>query len=120
MIVPHRRARCDRLIVVLMSMAIIGVRHVDGNRPATSRASATPAWPSNVDGLLHRLDGQSFLYGDASRMIRDSKLSIPKPEAGKIENWTIWPYAMITTRWSGSRWRSRSECEADPEWRRRC
>ena len=88
-------------VVAFMSMAIIGVHGM-----LTATASADFAGKKNTGVAVGIIDGfvylgstaQSFLYGamlPASK-IRDAKgCMVSNPEAAKLENWTIWPYAMI-------------------------
>jgi OPA family glycerol-3-phosphate transporter-like MFS transporter len=88
-------------VVAFMSMAIIGVHGM-----LTATASADFAGKRNTGVAVGIIDGfvylgstaQSFIYGamlPAAKM-RDAKgCLVPNPEAAKIENWTIWPYAMI-------------------------
>ena len=84
-----------------MSMAIIGVHGM-----LTATASADFAGKKNTGMAVGIIDGfvylgstvQSFLYGatlPASKMRDANGCLVPNPEAAKIENWTIWPYAMI-------------------------
>jgi OPA family glycerol-3-phosphate transporter-like MFS transporter len=52
-----------------------------------------------IDGFVYLGSTvQSFLYGamlPAAKM-RDAKgCLVSNPEAAKIDNWTVWPYAMI-------------------------
>ncbi|MFN0248441.1 MAG: MFS transporter [Kofleriaceae bacterium] len=88
-------------VVALMSMAIIGVHGM-----LTATASADFAGKRNTGTAVGIIDGfvylgstiQSFLYGAMlpAAKIRDAKgCLVSNPEAAKIENWTIWPYAMI-------------------------
>ncbi|MDQ3295335.1 MAG: MFS transporter [Myxococcota bacterium] len=89
-------------VVAFMSMAIIGVHGM-----LTATASADFAGKRNTGVAVGIIDGfvylgstaQSFLYGamlPASK-IRDAATGclVKNPEAAKIDNWTIWPYAMI-------------------------
>ena len=88
-------------MVAFMSMAIIGVHGM-----LTATASADFAGKKNTGMAVGIIDGfvyigstvQSFLYGAMlpAAKIRDSQgCLVNNPEAAKIENWTIWPYAMI-------------------------
>ncbi|MGN6105613.1 MAG: MFS transporter, partial [Kofleriaceae bacterium] len=88
-------------VVAFMSMAIIGVHGM-----LTATASADFAGKKNTGMAVGIIDGfvylgstvQSFLYGaflPASK-IRDAQgCLVNNPEAAKIDNWSIWPYAMI-------------------------
>ncbi|HVK73867.1 MAG TPA: MFS transporter [Kofleriaceae bacterium] len=88
-------------VVALMSMAIIGVHGM-----LTATASADFAGKKNTGMAVGIIDGfvylgstaQSFLYGAylPPAKVRDAGgCLVNNPEAAKIENWTIWPYAMI-------------------------
>jgi len=88
-------------VVAFMSMAIIGVHGM-----LTATASADFAGKKNTGMAVGIIDGfvylgstaQSFIYGAMlpPPKIRDaSGCLVPNPEAAKIENWTVWPYAMI-------------------------
>jgi OPA family glycerol-3-phosphate transporter-like MFS transporter len=99
-------------IVAFMSMAIIGVHGM-----LTATASADFAGKKNTGVAVGIIDGfvylgsmaQSFIYGSAlpaSKIFSEKtcELSswkllihpqISNPEAAKISNWSIWPYAMI-------------------------
>lgn len=88
-------------IVAFMSMAIIGVHGM-----LTATASADFAGKKNTGMAVGIIDGfvylgstiQSFLYGaylPASKIRDANGCLVSNPEAAKIENWTIWPYAMI-------------------------
>jgi OPA family glycerol-3-phosphate transporter-like MFS transporter len=88
-------------IVAAMSMAIIGVHGM-----LTATASADFAGKANTGMAVGIIDGfvyigstiQSFIYGAMlpAAKIRDANdCLVSNPEAKKIENWTIWPYAMI-------------------------
>ncbi len=88
-------------VVAFMSMAIIGVHGM-----LTATASADFAGKKNTGVAVGIIDGfvylgstaQSFLYGATlpASKIRDSAgCLVPNPEAAKIDNWSIWPYAMI-------------------------
>jgi OPA family glycerol-3-phosphate transporter-like MFS transporter len=88
-------------IVAFMSMAIIGVHGM-----LTATASADFAGKKNTGMAVGIIDGfvylgstaQSFIYGAMlpPSKIRDSAgCLVNNPEAAKLENWTIWPYAMV-------------------------
>jgi OPA family glycerol-3-phosphate transporter-like MFS transporter len=88
-------------VVAFMSMAIIGVHGM-----LTATASADFAGKKNTGMAVGIIDGfvyigstiQSFIYGAMlpAAKIRDANgCLVNNPEANKIENWTIWPYAMI-------------------------
>ncbi|HVK82654.1 MAG TPA: MFS transporter [Kofleriaceae bacterium] len=88
-------------VVAVMSMAIIGVHGM-----LTATASADFAGKRNTGVAVGIIDGfvyigstiQSFLYGSLlpAATIKDADgCKIPNPEAAKIENWHVWPYAMI-------------------------
>ena len=88
-------------VVAIMSMAIIGVHGM-----LTATASADFAGKANTGMAVGIIDGfvyigstvQSFLYGamlPASKMRDANGCLVPNPEAAKIENWSIWPYAMM-------------------------
>jgi OPA family glycerol-3-phosphate transporter-like MFS transporter len=88
-------------VVAFMSMAIIGVHGM-----LTATASADFAGKKNTGMAVGIIDGfvyigstiQSFLYGATlpAAKIRDaSGCLVSNPEAKNIENWTVWPYAMI-------------------------
>jgi OPA family glycerol-3-phosphate transporter-like MFS transporter len=88
-------------VVAFMSMAIIGVHGM-----LTATASADFAGKRNTGMAVGIIDGfvylgstaQSFLYGamlPAAKMRDSQGCLVPNPEAAKIENWTVWPYAMI-------------------------
>jgi OPA family glycerol-3-phosphate transporter-like MFS transporter len=88
-------------VVAFMSMAIIGVHGM-----LTATASADFAGKKNTGMAVGIIDGfvylgstaQSFLYGaylPASKMRDAAGCLVPNPAAGKVENWHIWPYAMI-------------------------
>jgi MFS transporter, OPA family, glycerol-3-phosphate transporter len=88
-------------VVALMSMAIIGVHGM-----LTATASADFAGKKNTGMAVGIIDGfvyigstvQSLLYGNmlpAAKVRDTSGCLVNNPEAAKIENWTIWPYAMI-------------------------
>ena len=88
-------------IVALMSMAIIGVHGM-----LTATASADFAGKKNTGMAVGIIDGfvyvgstvQSFLYGaylPASKIRDMNGCLVPNPESAKIDNWTIWPLAMM-------------------------
>ena len=88
-------------VVAFMSMAIIGVHGM-----LTATASADFAGKKNTGMAVGIIDGfvylgstaQSFIYGamlPAAKIRDEQGCLVPNPEAAKIENWTIWPYAMI-------------------------
>src|SRR5690606_29348612 len=99
-------------VVAFMSMAIIGVHGM-----LTAVASADFAGKKNTGVAVGLIDGfvyvgsmiQSFIYGNLlpTAKIRDHVGCqfegipvtyypfIPNPEAKDIDNWTVWPYAMI-------------------------
>jgi OPA family glycerol-3-phosphate transporter-like MFS transporter len=88
-------------VVAFMSMAIIGVHGM-----LTATASADFAGKKNTGVAVGLIDGfvylgstvQSFVYGytlPASKVRDEAGCLVPNLEAGKIENWTIWPYAMM-------------------------
>ncbi|HEY5926672.1 MAG TPA: MFS transporter [Kofleriaceae bacterium] len=99
-------------VVAFMSMAIIGVHGM-----LTATASADFAGKKNTGVAVGLIDGfvyigsmmQSFIYGNYLPVskIRDTVGCqiegipityypfVPNPEAKNIDNWTIWPYAMI-------------------------
>lgn len=88
-------------VVAFMSMAIIGVHGM-----LTATASADFAGKKNTGMAVGLIDGfvylgstaQSFLYGAMlpAAKIRDAQgCLVPNPEAAKLDNWTVWPYAMI-------------------------
>jgi MFS transporter, OPA family, glycerol-3-phosphate transporter len=88
-------------IVAFMSMAIIGVHGM-----LTATASADFAGKKNTGVAVGIIDGfvylgsmaQSFIYGSmlpASKIRDAAGCVVSNPEAAKIENWSIWPYAMI-------------------------
>jgi len=88
-------------MIAFMSMAIIGVHGM-----LTATASADFAGRKNVGMAVGIIDGfvylgssvQSQLYGAMlpEAKIRDSaNCLVNNPAAAKIENWSIWPYAMI-------------------------
>ena len=82
-------------------MAIIGVHGM-----LTATASADFAGKKNTGVAVGIIDGfvylgsmaQSFIYGSmlpASKIRDAAGCVVPNPEAAKIDNWSIWPYAMI-------------------------
>lgn len=87
--------------VAFMSMAIIGVHGM-----LTATASADFAGKKNTGMAVGIIDGfvylgstaQSFIYGSmlpASKIEDDFGCMVSNPAASKIENWHVWPYAMI-------------------------
>lgn len=88
-------------IVAFMSMAIIGVHGM-----LTATASADFAGKKNTGMAVGIIDGfvyigstiQSFLYGatlPASKIRDAAGCLVPNPEAAKIDNWLVWPFAMV-------------------------
>ncbi len=88
-------------VIAFMSMAIIGVHGM-----LTATASADFAGKKNTGMAVGIIDGfvyigstvQSFLYGAMlpPAKIRDAAgCLVPNPEAAKVDNWHVWPYAMI-------------------------
>ncbi len=88
-------------IVAFMSMAIIGVHGM-----LTATASADFAGKKNTGMAVGIIDGfvyigstiQSFIYGaylPASKVRDAAGCLVSNPEAKKVENWHVWPYAMI-------------------------
>jgi OPA family glycerol-3-phosphate transporter-like MFS transporter len=88
-------------VIALMSMAIIGVHGM-----LTATASADFAGKKNTGMAVGIIDGfvyigstaQSFIYGamlPAAKVRDDKGCMVPNPEASNIDNWTVWPYAMI-------------------------
>ncbi|HEY5952170.1 MAG TPA: MFS transporter [Kofleriaceae bacterium] len=88
-------------VVAFMSMAIIGVHGM-----LTATASADFAGKKNTGVAVGLIDGfvyvgssvQSFVYGSTlpAAKIRDSAgCLVSNPEAAKIDNWHVWPYAMM-------------------------
>lgn len=88
-------------IVAFMSMAIIGVHGM-----LTATASADFAGKKNTGVAVGLIDGfvylgssiQSKLYGNTlpEAKIRDAAgCLVPNPDAANIDNWHVWPYAMI-------------------------
>jgi OPA family glycerol-3-phosphate transporter-like MFS transporter len=88
-------------VVAFMSMAIIGVHGM-----LTATASADFAGKKNTGVAVGLIDGfvylgsmvQSFVYGASlpEAKIRDTAgCLVSNPEAAKIANWHVWPYAMM-------------------------
>ncbi|HEY4176456.1 MAG TPA: MFS transporter [Kofleriaceae bacterium] len=88
-------------VVALMSMAIIGVHGM-----LTATASADFAGKANTGVAVGIIDGfvylgstvQSFLYGamlPASKIEDAHGCMVKNDAATHIENWKVWPYAMI-------------------------
>ncbi len=88
-------------IVAFMSMAIIGVHGM-----LTATASADFAGKANTGTAVGIIDGfvyigstiQSFLYGATlpPAKIEDAHgCLVANPAAANIDNWTVWPFAMI-------------------------
>jgi MFS transporter, OPA family, glycerol-3-phosphate transporter len=88
-------------IVAFMSMAIIGVHGM-----LTATASADFAGKKNTGVAVGLIDGfvylgsmvQSFVYGatlPAAKVRDEAGCLITNPEASKIDNWHVWPYAMM-------------------------
>ncbi|MGE3458040.1 MAG: MFS transporter [Kofleriaceae bacterium] len=88
-------------IVALMSMAIIGVHGM-----LTATASADFAGKKNTGMAVGIIDGfvylgsmtQSFLYAatlPAAKIRDEAGCLVANPAASNIDNWRIWPYAMI-------------------------
>jgi len=88
-------------MVAIMSMAIIGVHGM-----LTATASADFAGKRNTGMAVGIIDGfvylgstvQSFLFGailPAAKVRDASGCMIANPEASNIDNWRVWPYAMI-------------------------
>jgi OPA family glycerol-3-phosphate transporter-like MFS transporter len=88
-------------VVAFMSMAIIGVHGM-----LTATASADFAGKKNTGMAVGLIDGfvylgstvQSFIYGSAlpELKIRDAHgCLVSNPEAANVDNWRVWPYAMI-------------------------
>jgi len=88
-------------VVAFMSMAIIGVHGM-----LTATASADFAGKKNTGVAVGIIDGfvylgssvQSKLYGTylpASKMRDPNNCLVSNPDAAQIDNWSIWPYAMI-------------------------
>lgn len=87
--------------VAMMSMAIIGVHGM-----LTATASADFAGKKNTGMAVGLIDAfvyvgsmiQSFIYGAylPAAKIRDAKgCLVSNPAAKQIDNWHVWPYAMI-------------------------
>ena len=87
--------------VAFMSMAIIGVHGM-----LTATASADFAGKKNTGMAVGLIDGfvyvgsmiQSFIYGaylPATKVRDASGCLVSNPEAKNVDNWYIWPYAMI-------------------------
>jgi OPA family glycerol-3-phosphate transporter-like MFS transporter len=88
-------------VVALMSMAIIGVHGM-----LTATASADFAGKKNTGMAVGIIDGfvyigstaQSFLYGyylPPSKIKDATGCLVPNPEVKNLENWYVWPGAMI-------------------------
>jgi OPA family glycerol-3-phosphate transporter-like MFS transporter len=88
-------------VVAFMSMAIIGVHGM-----LTATASADFAGKKNTGMAVGVIDGfvyigstiQSFVYGATlpASKIRDAQgCLVPNPGAADVDNWRVWPYAMI-------------------------
>lgn len=88
-------------VVAFMSMAIIGVHGM-----LTATASADFAGKKNTGVAVGIIDGfvylgstiQSFIYGatlPASKIRDEAGCLVANPEAAKVDNWSVWPYAMI-------------------------
>lgn len=88
-------------VVALMSMAIIGVHGM-----LTATASADFAGKANTGMAVGIIDGfvylgstaQSFLYGaylPASKIRDGNGCLISNPAAKLVDNWSIWPIAMM-------------------------
>jgi len=84
-----------------MSMAIIGVHGM-----LTATASADFAGKKNTGMAVGIIDGfvyigstaQSFLYGaylPAAKVRDEHDCLISNPAARDVDNWHIWPYAMV-------------------------
>ncbi|MDX2090861.1 MAG: MFS transporter [Kofleriaceae bacterium] len=93
--------------VAFMSMAIIGVHGM-----LTATASADFAGKKNTGMAVGIIDGfvylgstaQSFIYGallPAAKVEDAYACMVANPEASKIENWHVWPYAMIPVALTG-------------------
>lgn len=87
--------------VAIMSMAIIGVHGM-----LTATASADFAGKKNTGMAVGLIDGfvyvgsmiQSFIYGaylPASKIRDANGCLVPNPDARNVDNWHVWPYAMI-------------------------
>ncbi|MEZ4399862.1 MAG: MFS transporter [Kofleriaceae bacterium] len=88
-------------VVAVMSMAIIGVHGM-----LTATASADFAGKKNTGMAVGLIDGfvyagssiQAAVYGaylPASKIRDAAGCLVSNPESKKIENWHVWPYAMI-------------------------
>lgn len=88
-------------VVAVMSMAIIGVHGM-----LTATASADFAGKRNTGMAVGIIDGfvylgstiQSFIYGSmlpAAKIRDDQGCLVPNPDTSNIDNWSVWPYAMI-------------------------
>jgi MFS transporter, OPA family, glycerol-3-phosphate transporter len=88
-------------VVAAMSMAIIGVHGM-----LTATASADFAGKKNTGMAVGIIDGfvylgstaQSFLYGaylPASKIRDANDCLVSNPAARDVDNWHVWPYAMI-------------------------
>ena len=88
-------------VVAVMSMAIIGVHGM-----LTATASADFAGKKNTGMAVGIIDGfvylgataQSFFYGatlPASKIRDEAGCLVSNPAAKQVENWHVWPYAMI-------------------------
>ncbi len=88
-------------VVAIMSMAIIGVHGM-----LTATASADFAGKRNTGTAVGLIDGfvyvgataQSFLYGaflPASKIRDANNCLVPNPASGDVDNWVVWPIAMI-------------------------
>jgi MFS transporter, OPA family, glycerol-3-phosphate transporter len=94
-------------VVAIMSMAVIGVHGM-----LTATASADFAGKANTGVAVGLIDGfvyvgstiQSFVYGallPSSKVADVDGCMVINPEAGKVENWSVWPYAMIPVAFLG-------------------
>jgi OPA family glycerol-3-phosphate transporter-like MFS transporter len=90
-------------VVAFMSMAIIGVHGM-----LTATASADFAGRKNTGMAVGIIDGfvylgstiQSFVYGATLPDVNEKielfpGCIVPNPEAANVDNWRVWPYAMI-------------------------
>ena len=88
-------------VVAFMSMAIIGVHGM-----LTATASADFAGRRNTGMAVGIIDGfvyigstiQSFVYGatlPASKIRDEYGCLVANPKAADVDNWRVWPYAMI-------------------------
>jgi OPA family glycerol-3-phosphate transporter-like MFS transporter len=88
-------------VIAFMSMAIIGVHGM-----LTATASADFAGRKNTGMAVGIIDGfvylgstvQSFVYGATlpASKIRDAQgCLVANPDAANVDNWRVWPYAMI-------------------------